>query len=246
MRIVRHLYVLLLMLAPAWLAQATVVETFDSRAEWEAATTGRIDIDFESLGLGTGGWSSYSTGAGLTTGGITFVGVLDPTTFYLYALNPPLGASEDFGSSTVLRGPEYRATSYLNIILPALTTSIGLDLMTFLPDAQSFVIQLDGVNIGEVITTASRPTRTFFGVTTDSPISEVRIVLNSGTQNLTQGLFDNVAYGTAAGTTGGTTGAPNNPDPEAETPEVATMVALGSGLLALRWLRTRQVDASPA
>ncbi len=208
MRNLRNLFILLIVLSS--LASATVV-TYSSRPTWEAASSGITNVDFESLGLGVGGYTSYSTGTGLSTGGLTFVGVLDPNTFFLYALNPPLGVDENFGSSTVLKGPELRATSYLNITLPAATTSFALDLMTAFPEAQSFRIQLDGIDVGIVITSQARPTRTFFGVTTDAPISQVRIMVDTGVLNQTQGLFDNFAYGSIGG-------APD-PPPE-ETPEV--------------------------
>src|SRR5215813_6049770 len=87
----RFLNVFILLLLIASLASATVLQTFDSRPSWEAATTGRVDIDFESLSLPQG-FLDYSTSAGLTTGGVDFVGVLDATHYFLWALNPPSGA----------------------------------------------------------------------------------------------------------------------------------------------------------
>ena len=237
MRNLRNLFILLIVLSS--LASATVVATYTSRPLWEAASSGITNVDFESLGLGVGGYTSYSNGTGLSTGGLTFVGVLDPNTFFLYALNPPLGADENFGSSTVLKGPELRATSYLNITLPAATTAFALDLMTVFPAAQSFRIQLDGIDVGIVITSQARPTRTFFGVTTDAPISQVTITVDSGILNQTQGLFDNFAYGSIGG-------APDPPPGGGETPEVATMLSVGSGLVLLRWARRRQPSALTA
>ncbi|MCC6537224.1 MAG: hypothetical protein IT162_06720 [Bryobacterales bacterium] len=210
-------------------SHATVLQTYSSRPSWETATTGRADVDFESLNISTGGWASYSTAAGITTGGLNIVGVLDVNQYFLYALNPPSGAAEDFGSSTILRGPEMRSNSYLSVTLPSSVTSFGIDLMTYSPDTQSFAILLDGVQVATV-TTAARPVRTFFGVTTDAPITEVRLVLTSGTNFVTQGLFDNLAYGAAAGS-----GEP----PPAETPEVGTLAATGTGLILVRYLRRR-------
>jgi hypothetical protein len=189
-----------------------------------------------------GSASGFSSAGGLTTGGLTFVGVLDLNQYFLWALNPPLNAGENFGSSTLIKGPELRTTSYLSVTLPTATTSFGLDLMSFMPEAASFLIQLDGIDVGIVITSQARPTRTFFGVTTDTPISQVRITLNSGFTNNTYGLFDNFAYG-AAGTSGGG-GTGTDPGPTEETPEVATMVLLGTGLLMMRWLKRRQTMAT--
>ncbi|MBM3786663.1 MAG: hypothetical protein FJW30_20070 [Acidobacteria bacterium] len=209
-------------------SHATVLQTYNTRPSWEAATTGRADVDFESLGLSTGWFQSFSTAAGLTIGGVNIVGVLDVNQYFLWALNPPSGAPEDFGSSTIIRGPERRPTSYLSITLPAAVTSFGIDLMTYDPAAQSFAILLDGTQVATV-TTAARPTRTFFGVTTDAPITEVRLVLTSSTNLTTQGLFDNLAYGSASA------GEP----PPGETPEVGTLIATGTGLMMVRYLRRR-------
>lgn len=245
MRSFRILFVCLLLVASV--ASATVLQTFDSRASWEAATTGKVNVDLESLGLGVSGYASYSNVSGLTTGGLHFVGVLDVNQYFLYALNPPSGADENFGTSTILKGPEYRATSYLSITMPAATTSFGLDLMTAFPSAQSFRVLVDGVDTGVVVTTQNRPNPTFFGFTTDTSITEVRILLNGGTLNNTMGLFDNFAYGTAStgGTTGGGTGGTGG-QPTEETPEIATMVALGSGLMMLRWMHRRRPVANAA
>lgn len=210
-------------------SHATVLQTYNTRPSWEAATTGRADVDFESLNLSTGAFANYSTISGLTTGGLNIVGVLDVNQYFLYALNPPSGAPEDFGSGTIIRGPERRPNSYLSITLPSAVTSFGVDLMTYDPDAQSFAILLDGTQVATV-TTAARPTRTFFGVTTDAPITEVRLVLTSGTNFTTQGLFDNFAYGAAGA---------GEPPTGGETPEVGTLVATGTGLLMVRYLRRR-------
>jgi hypothetical protein len=233
MRSLRNLFILLLLIAS--FASATVLQTYDSRPSWEAATTGRIDIDFESLSL-PGGYAVYGTSAGLTTGGVTFVGVLDWNSFYLVALNPPSGVPEDMGSGKVLVAADYRATSYLNIILPAAATSFGIDLKTAYPAGIGFRIRLEGVEIGSAITTSTGPT--FFGITSDTPFSQIAIRLDGATANNTVGVFDNFAYG-AAGTSGGG-GTGSDPGPTEETPEAATMLMLGSGLLMMRWVKRRQ------
>jgi hypothetical protein len=229
MRILRNLSISLLALA--MVSSATVV-TYTSRATWEAASSGITNVDLESLGLATNGYADYGTASGLTTGGLSFVGVLDPSTYYLWAYHPPTGNDQDYESQTILRGPEYRTTSYLRITLPTATTAFGLELMTVFPGAQNFRILLDGTDIGFAVTTASRPTRTFFGFTSTTAVSELRIALDSGTVNTTQGIFDNFAYGA---------GEP----PPGETPEVATLLGVGSGLVMMRWIRRRTPAAAP-
>ena len=211
-------------------AQATVLGTYSDRTTWEGVTSGRTDIDFESLGIGVGGYTSYSTSAGLAIGGVQFVGVLDPSTYFLYALNPPSGASEDYGSSTVLKGPELRPTSYLLVNLGPGVTSFGVDLMTIFPAGSMISIFLDGVQVG-MVSTQSKPTRTFFGVQTDTAFSQIKFVLSSGTTYSTQILLDNFAYGAAM--SGG-------PTPPAETVEVTTLLYVGTGIGLLGWTRRRR------
>ena len=235
MRSLRNLFVLILSLAS--LASATVLQIYDSRANWEAATTGQANVDFAALGLAVGGYTSYSTSGGLSLGGLTFVGV-ESSGYWLYAVNPTAGSDQDFGSSTVIK-TQYGASAYLAITLPSATTSFGVDLMTAFPDAQTFRIELDSVDLRvDLFSTAARPTRTFVGVTTDTAISQVRIYLTSGNSG-TVALFDNFGYG-AAGSSGG------GGDPPGDTPEIATMLCVGSGLIAFRWARRRQVLTSAA
>lgn len=226
MRTIRNF--LFLLLAITSLSSATVV-TFTDRGAWETATTGRTNIDFDSLGLGVGGFGGYSTAGGLTIGGATFVGHDGPTTYWLYANNPSAGASENYGSGTLIK-LLWSATAYLSINLPAATFAFGVDLMSAFPAAQSFHLQVNGTNLSTVATQA-RPARTFYGFTSDTQIADLRIYFDSGT-NGTVGLYDNFAYGALASGGGG---------PEAETPEAMTLLTVGSGLIALRWMRRRSI-----
>ncbi len=221
------------LLAIASLASATVLQTwcptcgvgFVDLATWEAATTGRVDIDFASLGLGVDGFTDYSTSGGLTTGGATFIGNTGSApAYWLYANNPALGGGIDYESGTLLK-LEWSPTAYLAINLPASTFSFGVDLMSAFPEAGSFHLQVDSESLSTV-TTQTRPGRTFYGVTTDTQITQIRIYFDSGV-NGAVGLYDNFAYGAAGG------------GPPPETPEVATLLSVGSGLIALRWMRRR-------
>ncbi len=207
-------------------AQATVLSTYTSRVTWESLVSGRTDIDFSILGLAQGGYTNYGAAAGLTTGGVNFTGI-DGAGYDLYAYNPPVGDAQNYGSGTILRGPQYTAANYLRITLPTGTTAFGIDLATIAPAAQSFSVVMDGTGLGTV-QAAAYPNRVFFGVRTDTPITEVRIYLASGMLYQTQGIFDNVSYGSSSTA------------PPAETAEATTVLYIGSGLGLLFWTRRRQ------
>ncbi len=218
----------ILLLLAAVPSEASILGSYNDRATWEGLTTGRVDINFDSLGLSAGGFTSYSTSTGLTIGDVTFTG-WQTNQYNLYALNPLTGWAENFESGTLIRGPWYNTDSYLQVTFGTSITSFALDLMTMLGDGQSFEVFVDGISAG-VVVTGSQPTRTFFGVQTDTAITEIRIYLNSGTLFQTQGLFDNIAIG-LVGT--------NNPPPPGETPEVGTLLYTGAGLALLVASRRR-------
>lgn len=211
--------VLLLLPVPA---QATVLGIYSDRATWEGLVSGQTNIDFSVLGIPQAGWpagfQSYSTVAGLTTGGVNFTGFSENGSPYdLWALNPLAGLPEDYGSGTVLRGPTRSTAGYLRIILPTNVTAFGIDLGTVYPAAQSFQVIMDGVTLTSTLQAAAHPNRIFFGVRTDTPISELQFYLSTGTLYQTQGIFDNVSFGSSS-------------EPPAETAEATTLLYIGSGL----------------
>lgn len=200
---------------------ATTITTYTDRALWTAASTGVTTIDFETLGASPGAATGYSTAAGVTLSGVNFVGIL-PGDYYLFAEKENPGSSLYWGSGTVLMGPWYQNLSgrYIQINLPAHVTAFGLDLMANSMTAQQVTIVLPGVN-SFLVNTQANPTRTFWGFTSDTPISTIQISATASP------LIDNVSFGTAA---------------PAQTPEIATFILIGTGLLGLRWLRRRQTN----
>ena len=203
--------------------QAAVLGTYTDRASWEALTTSRTDINFSSLNLTPGGYQGYNTSSGLTLGGVQFIG-WNGSSYFLYALNPPSGADEDYNSGTILKGPEWYPNCYLLSVMPANITSVGFDLATVFPGARNIRIQIDGNDLG-VVVTLNRPNLTFYGVQTDTPIGQIRFLVDSGTQYQTMVLLDNFAYGIAAGGGGG--GGGGGP---AETVEATTLLYAATGL----------------
>lgn len=219
-------------------AQASVLATYTDRTSFSAASSGVTTVDFSSLGLNQGGWAGYSTSNGLDISGVKFVGNTN-SSFYLYAYNPNPNDAEDYNSGTVLRGPEWNGNSYITMTMPTGVTAFGLDLATILPSMGTLTIQLDGINLGVTIQTQARPNLTFFGVTTDAPISEVKVLVTGGTLYQTQPILDNVTFGTA-GSSGGTAPAETG----GETPEITTILYVGSGIGLLMWNRRRRAMAT--
>ncbi|MBM3814021.1 MAG: hypothetical protein FJW20_20530 [Acidimicrobiia bacterium] len=206
-------------------AQATVLATHNTLAEWQTGTTVNGTIDFSSLGLAPGTWSTlYMNVTGLTISGVNFVGIDAIGGYYLLPINPT--GAQSFGTGTVLRGPVYQPSgSYIRVTLPA-STAFAVDLATLGPDSQSFRVWLDGVDIGgPAISSNAWPNPRFWGVHTDTPFTQVRIVLNSGNSTTTQSQIDNIRYGTYQAVQ--------------ETPEITSMLYMGCGI-ALLWLTRRR------
>ncbi len=224
-------------------AQASVLQDFNSRATFAGAANSLVNIDFEgtattesSAGGYTNYYSSYSTSGGLNIDGISFVGVTS-TGNSLYTTNAAdPNASENYGTGTVLKGPEWYPGSYVSITLPTNITAFGFDLGAMLPSTATFQIDLVSLGVSYEVTTAPRPTLTYWGVTTDSAIGEIRVTTTGGNAYQTQLLLDNAVYGLAGATGGG--------DPEqgslGETPEVTTVLYVASGLGLLYWNKRRR------
>lgn len=214
--------------------QASILAIYSDRASWEGMTTGRTDINFDSLGLATGTWQYYNTAAGVTAGGVQFTG-WNGNNWELLGKNPAAGWGDDLGTGSILQGPTWITGSYLMATLPTGVTSFGLDIAGADPVNSTFRILLDGIDAGITIVGPSRPGRGFFGVRTDSAISTVRIEVVSGNATFSYALIDNVSYGVAGSGSGGG-GGEGNPG---ETPEVGTLVAVGTGLFLLSSRRRR-------
>ena len=225
-------------------AQASVLQDFNSRATFTGAANSLVNIDFEGTattwsndnGYATY-YSGYSTSGGLNIDGISFTGVTGSTSYWLYATNAANpDASENYGTGTVLKGPEWYPGSYVSITLPTNITAFGFDLGAMLPSTATFQIDLVSLGVSYEVTTAPRPTLTYWGVTTDSAIGEIRVTTTGGNAYQTQLLLDNAVYGLAGATGGG--------DPEqgslGETPEVTTVLYVASGLGLLYWNKRRR------
>jgi hypothetical protein len=127
------------------------------------------------------------------------------------------------------------------MMMPSDVIAFGIDLATLSPYAGSFRIELDGIDVGLIIPTQPYPNRQFFGLQTDTPFSQVKIYNTSGQLYNTVGYYDNVSYIVASqAPQGGEQGAGT------ETPEVATLLTVATGLLVIGWSRRRPKRALSA
>lgn len=217
---------------PVW---ATSVQ-YSDRVAWEAASSGLTGIDFEGI---TDTYASYGDASGLTVGDVQFVGVQPASSSYwLYVNNPASGSAEDYGSGALLKGPIYSSSDpsrHILVNLPTGVTSFGVDLMTLDADPATFNILLSTGDQFTGINTAARPNRTFFGLTSDAEISSIQFVLTGGVPSTSIPGIDNFTYGAAG--SGGGGGAPE------QTPEAATLIMVGMGLILINRLRKKRLPA---
>jgi hypothetical protein len=235
-----------LLLSIATPAHASLV-TYTDPTSFANATSSLTQVPLTGLAP-AGSFKDYSTSTGLLMDGVDFVG--EYTTYSSYQLDvydSQYGSPYyNWGSGPVLRGPVYDNASpanlpYIQVTLPTNTTAFSVNLMTLSPNGLTYQITLPG---GATYTTptASRPTQTFFGLTSDTAISYVDFtVLGTSSTGGTYGLMDNFQFGTASTSDSGDTGGSGS-----DVPEVGTLVLIGTGLIAFRMIRRHGSADTPA
>lgn len=223
----RPFLVLLLSLATAAVVPATTIHA-DWNA-WQGGVTGVQTTDFEGL---TGTYASYGTATGLVDGEAQFLGITHQGTYWLYVVNGAAYADHDYGTGAVLKGPTFNAAppSRLRIHLPVATTAVAFELGAYGSSGAQYTVSLANGEQWTGIAAGARPALTFFGVTADTPFSQLDIIMTSGLASLSHTILDNFAYGTASAT----------PPSGAEVPQTGTLVLVGSGLIAVRGFRNRR------
>lgn len=199
-------------------ASATVINTYSDLASWNAVSTGLTSIPFSSASYG----SSLSLfGATFTTDGIEALQVLD-TTGNLY-----WGYGTGFAINVVAPS---NAVPVIHVSLSTPVTSFGLNLTTVGPWGDPLTVTVNGVSYNVPSFSPTAGGFAFFGATFDAPISSFDITGTTGDY-----LFaDNISFGTSADTGGGSGGT----DPT-DTPEVATLLMIGTGLISMRIMSKR-------
>ena len=202
---------------------ATVIYT--DRAGWAAASSSLQDITFDTALPGytppnSGG--TYNIGTGLTVLGVTIQSIINglPQTMEVHNND---SVWYNFNSGVVLAGASGGPTqeNKWRITLPVGITSFGIDLMTGAVGA--FSVRVNGTTIPETVPVQAIPSRSFFGITTDSDINLIEFI---APYNSTPKL-DNISFGVV-----GAAQIPTQPTSDAsEVPEASTWLLCATALL---------------
>jgi hypothetical protein len=214
-----------LALVPAY---STTITTYSDPVSWGAATTpGYQTVTFTGLAP-SGGFTDYYSATGVTASGVEFIGysstgvsdiqVIDTSAYTWY--------NDGTGDALVESASPQTSSSplpYINIVLPTNITALGMDLWTASSPAMSYSITVAGNQY--TVPTLSGNTEAFWGITSDTPISSLRLTVPAATSTSgTEALLDNFSFGTS--------------DLSA-APEAGTYLLIGSGLIGLVVLRKR-------
>jgi len=211
---------LALIVTPAY---STTV-TYTDLASWTAATAGDQTIDF--LGKANGNLIQDYSNGGLSYTDVQFFGIGTGTPLEILDSSAAAFSWANFGSGEALIQPTNRGVNdpvpYIHVTFTTPVTAFGSDLFTTSSYGMTFSITVAGATY--TAPTFSLPTRAFFGVTSDTPISSADFQLQGTTPTGGSIAFlDNFTYGSAQAV---------GPPPD-DTPEAATMLLIGSGLLGL-------------
>jgi hypothetical protein len=212
-------------------AYCTTITTYTNPATWQAATSaGYQTVTFEGL-TPPNTETPYNNATGVTASGVDFIGynssgvsdiqVVDTSgvfTWFNWGTGDALIQSLDRPNSS-------SPLPYINIVLPANISSLGLDLFTTSPQALSYTITVAGNQY--TVPTFSQPTLAFWGITSDTPITSVQLTLAGTTFNSSSNeLLDNFSFGASDLTA---------------APEAGTYLLIGSGLIGFVLLRKRLI-----
>lgn len=217
---------LALALVPAY---STTITTYSDPVSWSAATTpGYQTVTFTGLAP-SGGSTNYSSATGVTNLGVEFIGYNSAGTSVIQVVDSSAFSWYNDGTGDALlesASPEPSSSSplpYINIVLPANITALGMDLWTTSTPAMSYSIVVAG-NTYTVPTVGSN-TETFWGITSDTAVSSLQLTVPAATSSSsTEALLDNFSFGAS--------------DMSA-APEAGTYLLIGSGLISLIVLRKR-------
>jgi hypothetical protein len=219
-------------LAPAY---ATTITTYNSAANWEAATTaGYQTVTFEGL-TAPGTVSDYYSAAGVSNSGVEFIGYSSTGASDIQVIDTTISSYYDDGTGDALLQTMNRPNSssplpYINIVLPANVTALGMDLWTSSSPAMTYSITVAGNTY--TVPTVGGNTVAFWGLTSDTPITSLQLTVPASTPTSgTNAFLDNFSFGAS--------------DLSA-APEAGTYLLIGSGLIGLVILRKRLKPEKPA
>jgi len=214
-----------LMLAPGY---STTITTYSSLTSWQTATNaGYQTVPFTGL-TPAGTSTTYSSATGVTADGVNFIGYNSSGLSDIQVIDTSAFSYYNWGTGDALIQSLSRPNAgsplpYVNIVLPANITSLGLNLFTASPQALSYTITVAGNQY--TVPTFTQPTLAFWGITSSAPISSIQLTLAGTTYNGgSSELLDNFSFGTEEMTA---------------APEAGTYLLIGSGLIGFVMLRKR-------
>ena len=167
--------------APAY---STTITTYSNSAAWQAATSaGYQTVTFEGL-TPPGTETDYYSANGVTADGVDFIGYSTTGSSDIQVVDTSAFSWYDWGTGDALLQSLSRPNAgsplpYVNIVLPANITSLGLDLFTTSPQALNYSITVAGNQY--TVPTFSQPTLAFWGITSDTPITSIQLTLQGTT-----------------------------------------------------------------
>ena len=224
---------------PAWMAlpaYSTVLTTYANLASWQAATNSVQTADFEGLAP-AGSYTTYNTPTGVSSyPGVEFIGLNSTGSYFIQVIDTSAFSWYNFNTHDALFQTMDRGSGaqdpYIHVVFTVPITAFAADLFTTGPSALNYSITLYSgptTQLGSSYTvpTNSQPNTAFWGITSDTPIDHADFmvpgtIFNGGTHI----FLDNFRYGAGQPLVD-------------ETPEAATMLLIGSGLIGLAYLRKR-------
>jgi hypothetical protein len=214
-----------LALAPAY---CTTITTYNDAADWEAATTaGYQTVTFTGLAP-AGGATDYYSATGVSNSGVDFIGYSSAGVSDIQVFDTSALSWYNDGTGDALLEPASPQTSssplpYINIVLPANVTALGMDLWTASSAAMSYSITVAGNTY--TVPTVGANTETFWGITSNTAITSLQLDVPAATStSATDAFLDNFSFGT---------------EDMSAAPEAATYLLIGTGLIGLVILRKR-------
>jgi hypothetical protein len=213
-------------------ACAATVTTYTNPATWQGAASGILAINFEGLAP-TNNFVTYTGATGLTLNNVQFIGYTSGGSSLINVLDTNMSSFYNFGTGGALMQDAVRPLAasplpYIHIVLPANITAFGMDLFTASPSQMTYTITVAGTPY--TVPTNALPNVAFWGVTSDTPISTIDLkLLDAAFNGGSHAFVDNFKFGTAQA-------------PPAETPEAATFLLIGSGLIGLVALKRKTTN----